>query len=286
MSKVFFIAEAGKNFIDNDWKLVVPRMEFGHYLDNAKKLADIAKKAEANAVKFQVHNFEDEYELRDGSRWKWIEFNFKIYDKTAFWDKLKEYCDKIGIELMITSMSKFAAIQVENLISRWKVGSASVTDYNLLEYIANRNKKVKKPVILSTGMSTQKQVETALDILKDCDVSLLYCKSIYPCPMEKIDFKVMENMKMFGKEVGFSDHTVEVTTPMLAALNGASIIEKHFTLDKNALGSPDHKFSLDPNELKFAVKLVREYEQLDSLTAVIRPSEEEVKLWKVFRKYE
>jgi N,N'-diacetyllegionaminate synthase len=163
-----------------------------------------------------------------------------------------------------------AAEKVKDLVARWKVGSGNTTDEVLLKFLG----ETKKPVIISTGMSTQKEIAKAIDLIGVQNAKALYCRSIYPCPLSKINFNLMKSFD------GFSDHTVEITTPMWATLMGAKIIEKHFTLNKQAFG-PDHSFSLNPEELKICIKLVRDYE--DAMNPVIVPDEEEIKLLKVFR---
>mgnify|MGYP004417314288 CR=1 FL=1 len=275
MPKVFVVAEAGKNFIDHDWKQGA--MTIPYYVERAVALIKVAKKAGADAVKFQTHVFEDEQHFRGRARHDWIKFNESITPR-SFWGELKRQCDYYGIEFMTTPMSRLAAIKVNDLVTRWKVGSGNVTDKLLLEYIASTD----KPVILSTGMSSLLQIIDAISILKRNELSLLYCKSIYPCSLDKIDFKMISVMKhYFGYPVGFSDHTVEITTPARAVVNGAIIVEKHFTLDKSAFG-PDHSFSLEPDELKSSIQLVRDYQYFEGL--LIFPDEEELKYWKNFRK--
>jgi sialic acid synthase SpsE len=280
MSKVFFVAEAGKNFIDVEWKGTAIPHPVEYYLENAKKLALAAKEAGADAVKFQTHVFDDEQHLRSEARYEWIQFNESITPYHEFWKPLRAYCDEIGIEFMTTPMSKLAAQKVEDLVKRWKVGSGNVTDHGLLKYLVSTG----KPIILSTGMSTQKQITDALEILFPAwdRLTLLYCKSIYPCPLERVDFSMVGKMKeRFKLPVGFSDHTVEVTTPAKALVAGATIVEKHFTLDKNAVG-PDHNFALTSEELAFSIKLLREYEQVPE--PIIVPDDDEIAYWKNFRK--
>ena len=224
----------------------------------------------------------DEKMFREESRHSWISRNENLTPLKEFWIPLKEYCDSIGIEFMTTPMSRLAAEKVRDLVKRWKIGSGSATDNSLLDFINDD----KKPVILSTGMSTQKQVDEALKRLNNVSVSLLYCKSLYPCPVEKINWYVMDSMRrVYKRPIGFSDHTVEITTPMHAVIKGeAVIIEKHFTIDKTSWG-PDHKFSLNPDELKLAIGLVRDYEQYgEDENILIIPDEEEIKLWRTFRK--
>lgn len=271
MSKVFFIAEAGKNFIDHDWK--EKQFTIPYYLERAQMLVRAAKKAGADAVKFQCHVFEDEAAFRGVHRHDWIKFNESITTE-GFWKELKAYCDSLEIEFMCTPMSKMAAEKINPFVKRWKVGSGNVTDMELLKFMA----ETKKPVILSTGMSTQIEVGIATHILKDNELSLLYCKSIYPCPSEQVNLAMIQRLKDVGKVVGFSDHTTDITMPMKATIRGAEIIEKHFTLCKEDVG-PDHKFSLEPHELTWAIKLVRDYERYDNLgDVVLWPEEDEIRL--------
>ena len=269
--KPFIIAEAGKNFIDHDWKKGAKTVPY--YAERAIALIKVAKQAGADAVKFQTHVFEDEQLMRSEKRYDWIKFNESI-TPFSFWKELRDCCDRIGIEFMTTPMSKMAAERMDTFVKRWKIGSGNVTDIELLKYVAS----TKKPVILSTGMSTQKQVEDAIDILKDSDLSLLYCKSIYPCPIMKVDFTKIKTMQdYFHFPVGFSDHTTLTYTSEIAIKYGATIIEKHFTMDKNAVG-PDHRFSLSPDELIYYVSLAKSYGD------IIIPDLEETAYWKDFRK--
>jgi sialic acid synthase SpsE len=265
------IAECGKNFIDNNWQ--EENKGTFYYLQNAKKLAREAKKAGADIVKFQTHCFEDEQYKRSKERHEWIKFNEIITPYFEFWKPLKEYCDELGIEFLITSMSKSAAIKINDFVNRWKVSSADIVDMDLLEYL----KSTGKPIILSTGMSTKEQIDKAVAFLGDQIQYINYCVSLYPCPIYKIDFEKMVLMKsMYGDKIGFSDHSLNVEIPALAIRAGAKIVEKHFTLDRNAFG-PDHKCSLLPDEFKQMVDLCR-LAETDG-----ESFEEEKKLWTSFR---
>jgi len=285
-NKIAIIAEAGKNFIDFKWQDSKPEDLVEICFFNALKLASAAKKAGADIVKFQTHVLEDEKEFRDKSRWDWIKFNEEVTPLNKFWEPLKEFCDAIGIELLTTPMSKLAAQKINHLVKRWKIGSGNVTDIKLFEFIA----RTKKPVILSTGMSTQKQVEKALKILKNNEITLTYCKSIYPCPVDKIDIGIITKIgnhfkRTFKnvKKIGFSDHTMEITTPLKVMVEtNIDLVEKHFTLNKEAHG-PDHFFSLEPDEFKKMVRLIRDYEDVEP-PILFYPEEEEIKLWDKFRK--
>ena len=244
---VFVIAEAGKNFITLD-----PFFHSENYLDNAKGLAAAAKLLGCNAIKFQTHVFEDESKFRSKERWNWIKKNEELTPYTKFWVPLKKYCDEIGIMFMTTPMSRMAANKINDLVYLYKIGSGNVTDFDLLDCIA----KTRKPVILSTGMSTEKQIDEAVKILSLNELALLHCVSIYPCPVEKLNLATIEYLqKKYQKVTGFSDHSKNVETPKLAIQLGARIIEKHFTLDNNAWG-PDHRMSMSIQDFKEMMKII------------------------------
>jgi len=256
------IAEIGKNFLDKDGV-------------NADLVIDLIKKAKdsgATVAKFQTHVFKDEKLKRSPDRYDWIKFN-EQNTPLSFWDSVKKICDNNDIEFMTTPMSKLAAIKVNDFVSRWKVSSADITDFDLLGYL----KETKKPIILSTGMSTDWQIKKAVDFLGDQIEYINYCVSLYPCPIYKINLiKILELMNSYNLPVGFSDHSLSVEVPVLAVRMQVCAIEKHFTLDRSAFG-PDHKVSLLPDEFKTMVGLCRlAEEQGESF-------EEEQKYWKNFR---
>jgi len=173
-------------------------------------------------------------------------------------------------------MSKQAAIKVGNFVSKWKVGSADIVDFELLEYL----KSTGKPIIISTGMSTKEQIERAVYFLGNQIQIIMYCISIYPTPIYKINLTNL--VKLSGRykiPVGFSDHSLSVEVPALAVRMGAVAIEKHFTLDRNNWG-PDHKVSLLPEEFKQMVNLCKLAETEDE------SFEEEKEHWRNFRKNE
>lgn len=267
------IAEAGKNFITSEKDESV--------YQEATNLVDFAKEAGADIVKFQTHRF-DEIKMRDRSRRKWIERNIRLTPFAEFWLPLKEYCDSVGIEFLSTPMSLNAAKMIDVLVKRWKIGSGNIGDYPLLEFVAGTG----KPVILSSGMSTLKELEKGLSIIKtinpNCDLTLLHCVSEYPCPEEHANLSLIQKYKeMFGIRVGYSDHTMSLIIPALAVVHGAEVIEKHFTIDKDYWG-PDHKISLDFREFRKMVENVRTAEvSIGTGEKVI--SQEENRLRKIFR---
>jgi len=246
--------------------------------------------AGADMVKFQIHAFEDEQFKRDKSRYDWIQFNENLTPVTTFWKPLAEYVKSLGMPFITTPMSYVAARAVNDLVDVWKVGSADLTDFQLLKYIA----KTGKPTIISTGMSTASEVKAAVNFLQhgevlrftDVDFAILHCVSIYPCPPDKINLATIEWLKQFDKPVGFSDHTTLTETPAVAVRRyGARIIEKHFTLDPNGYG-PDHKFALTTKRFTEMVEKIRVAE-LDiyghgDYEKIIYPSEQEG--WKTWRR--
>ena len=251
--RVLVIAEAGKNFIINE------RPRGSMILDEAKNLARVAKESGADAVKYQTHVFEDEGPRRDPVRHEWIKKNEQLTPYDKFWKPLKEYCDSIGILFMTTPMSPLAAAKIQDLVTVWKVGSGNTTDWELLKFLI----ETKKPIILSTGMSTAEEVEQAYNFLYTAaaDFALTHCTSIYPCPVNKLNLNVMRHwLNNYNVPIGLSDHSLSVTIPSLAVQLGATIIEKHFTIDKGSWG-PDHKISLEASEFQEMVEYVREAEE-------------------------
>jgi sialic acid synthase SpsE len=239
--KIFIIAEAGKNFIYKD------PITIREALERAKALALRAKECGASAVKYQTHVFLDEQNKRSSKRNAWIIKNETLTPLDLFWIPLKEYCDEIGIEFMTTPMSMMAAVKINSLVKRWKIGSADITDFELLSYLVS----TKKPIIMSTGMSTLDQIDEAVKYLQKnkADFSLLHCVSIYPCPPESVNLLTIPFLATrYGVPVGFSDHSLSLSIPVQAVKLGARVIEKHFTLDRDCPVGPDHKASLEPSE--------------------------------------
>jgi sialic acid synthase SpsE len=267
-TKVEIIADIGKNFIDSSDK----KQTIEDALTRAKRLAFWAKQSGVDVAKFQVHILEDEKRKRSKNRWQWIKQNEDL-TPFLFWEELKEYCDYLNIKFLITPMSELAARKVDPLVGRWKVGSADITDFDLLGFL----KETGKPIIVSTGMSTLEEIDKVVEFLGSQIQYLNYCVSIYPCPVYKIDLgKVISLKQKYKLPVGFSDHSLSVEIPALAVRVGAEAIEKHFTLDRNGFG-PDHKVSLLPEEFKKMVELCRLAEKDGE------SFEEEKLYWKNFR---
>lgn len=255
-SPVFIIAEAGSNH-DGD-------------LDQAKGLIDVAVEAGADAVKFQTFTADkiaartddeimvlgDEYDTADN-----LYDLYKGLELPREWqEELRDYAGEKGIIFLSTPFDYEAVDQLDKLdMPAFKVASYECVDIPFLRYIARKG----KPILLSTGMANLGEIEEALEAIYNegnRQVALLHCGISYPMPVEDVNLAAMDTMRQaFQLPVGYSDHTLGITVPISAAARGARVIEKHFTLDRNLPG-PDHKFALEPDELKAMVVGIREAE--------------------------
>lgn len=253
---IYIIAEAGVNHNGK--------------LDLALKLCDAAKDAGVDAVKFQTWKTENivtasarqaAYQTantgKEESQYDMLKNLELSYDHFRC---IQDYCKKIGIDFLSTPDEEESLQFLVSLgLPFIKVGSGEVTNIPYLRKIGT----CKKPVILSTGMSTLAQVATAYDTLLKAgaaEVSLLHCTTNYPCPMDEVNLQAMVTLRnAFKCKVGYSDHTMGTEIPVAAAALGAEIIEKHYTLDRTMDG-PDHKASLEPAELKLMVQQIRNIE--------------------------
>ena len=174
---------------------------------------------------------------------------------------LKEYCDEVGIKFLSTPFDHKSIDFLKKLdIDIFKIPSGEITNLNYLQEVA----KIGKNVILSTGMSTISEIANAVSVLRDflddSQISILHCTTEYPAPFEEVNLNVIKTLKStFGLNVGYSDHTKGIEASIAAVTLGAKIIEKHFTLDNKMIG-PDHKASLEPNELKAMISSIRNIE--------------------------
>ena len=241
-NRVKIIAEAGLNHNGN--------------FKNVIRLIDIANDAEADYVKFQLFNT-DQF-INGNFKHKNINFKklFNRFKSLEFplekWKKAVRYAEKVGIKIFFSIFDIQSINYLEKLKIRIiKIPSGEINNFDLLKKV---NKK-KYKIILSTGMSTLKEIKKALSYLNKCEVVLLHCVSEYPTLSPNLNnIKILE--KKFNKKVGYSDHTSDIITPALSVIIGANYIEKHFTYDKKQkIG--DHSFSLDPKELKEMVKNIR-----------------------------
>ncbi len=249
---VFIIAEAGVNH-NGELKL-------------AKKLVDAAKKAGADAVKFQAFKA-DELVTKSApaAKYQRARSQYEMLKKLELSEKqfkqLSAYCRKKKIIFLATPFSLRAAIFLNRLsIKIFKISSGDLTDLPFLADIAH----FKKPIILSTGMADLAEVKEAVKTILTAgnkSLALLHCTSNYPTKYEDVNLKGMATLKRtFDLIVGYSDHTPGIEIALAAVANGAKIIEKHFTLDKKLPG-PDHQASLEPKEFVAMVKGIRHIEQ-------------------------
>src|SRR3990167_6385684 len=249
------IAEIGKGFIDVPEEQTPKELLF-----KAKLLVLEAKEAGANTTKFQCHVFEDEQTKRSEKRYEWIKRNERG-TPYEFWKPLAEFCKANDMSFLVTGMSKMACEKINDLVDRFKVGSGDVTDLEMLRYIA----ETKKPVILSTGMSTMPEVMRALDVLTShgSKITLMHCISMYPTNEKRLNLNTINFFKKGfpNFKIGFSDHSLSLFAPCLAVAMGCEVIEKHLTLDRNAWG-PDHKVSLIPKEFAKMVSEIRRTEHI------------------------
>lgn len=277
--RVVIIAEAGVNHNGS--------------LELAKRLAEQARNAGADYVKFQTFKAEKlvtldarkaDYQIENTGH---ADSQFDMLKKLELtyddFRELKQYCDKIGISFLSTPFDSDSMDFLGELgIDFFKIPSGEVTNLPYLERIAAAG----LPVVLSTGMCTVEEIEAAVNILKNksCkDISILHCTTEYPAPVEECNLNVIETLKRrFNVRVGYSDHTEGILVPVVAVARGARIIEKHFTLDRNMEG-PDHRASIEPQELKEMVEKIRLVEKILGSDEK-KPTESEIRNIGVARK--
>lgn len=233
--------------------------------------------AKADAVKFQIFKAEKLYSkntpnissLKDQNVFELIR---NIETPREWIGELADYCRDSNIIFLATPFD-FEAVDILNEYSlAFKVASFEIVDLELIKYASQKG----KPMIMSTGMATQSEIEDAVKTVNETgnpDVVLLHCTSMYPSPEEIINLKVIKTMKnVFDVPIGFSDHTTGIHIPLAAVVTGACIIEKHYTLDRTMKG-PDHSFALEPNELKNMVSNIRDYESAQGDGEIKGPSD-------------
>lgn len=273
MKKVYIIAEAGVNH-NGDLKL-------------AHCLVDAAKAAGADAVKFQTFKAERlvsktaqkaEYQKKTTSSG---ESQFDMIKRLELspesFRSIADHCRDIGIEFLSTAFDEESIILLHSIgMSVWKVPSGEITNLPYLRAIASNN----EPIIMSTGMCTLGEIEAAVDAIEAEGVArdlitLLHCTTEYPAPIPDVNLLAMVSIgNVFKMAYGYSDHTEGIVIPIAAVAMGATIIEKHFTLNRNLEG-PDHKASLEPDELASMVHGIRAVETAMG-DGVKRPTESEM----------
>ena len=257
MGHIFIIAEAGDNHNGN--------------LELAFQLVDKAAQAGADCVKFQTFVTEEviskraekaEYQKEstgaDESQYEMVKKLELSFDNFRL---LQQYAKEKGLTFLSTPFD-IPSVDFLNSIAIpcFKIPSGEITNLPYLIRIAQTG----RDIILSTGMAEIEEIEAAIRALRENgagEISLLHCNTEYPTPMEDVNLRAMLTLKeKFGVRVGYSDHTKGIEVPIAAAAMGAEIIEKHFTLDHNMEG-PDHKASLEPDELKAMVEGIRNIEK-------------------------
>ena len=254
MKKILIIAEAGVNH-NGSMKL-------------AKKLVDAAKSSGADIVKFQKFKAETlatsfapkaKYQIVKNKKENQFNMLRKLELSEKNHIKLKKYCKKKNIEFLSSGFDITDILFLKNLnLKRYKIPSGEITNYFYLKKIAS----LKKNAILSTGMSTIKEIKDAVNILKknglkNNNITLLHCTTDYPAHAKDLNLRAIITLKeKFKLEVGYSDHSLGTDTALVAVGLGAKVIEKHITLNRKYLG-PDHRSSLEPKKFKEMVNKIR-----------------------------
>ncbi|MYL69832.1 N-acetylneuraminate synthase [Halobacillus litoralis] len=275
---VFIIAEAGVNH--------------NGCLQTAKKLVDKAKESGADCIKFQTFVSKN-LASKNAKKAKYQKTSNADEEQLSMLEKLElsfeeflelyDYCHSKEIKFLSTGFDFDSIDFLDSLgMDTWKVPSGELTNLPYLEKVSS----LGKPVILSTGMATMKDIQDATKVLLDNnvnDLTILHCTTEYPTPFEEVNLRAMLTLKeTFNVPVGYSDHTMGIEVPIAAVSLGAKVIEKHFTLDRNMEG-PDHNASLEPEELKAMVQSIRNIEVAMG-TGTKAPSPSEMKNMSVARK--
>lgn len=281
VSKVFIIAEAGVNHNGS--------------IDLAKKLIDAAADAGADAVKFQTFKADRlatklahkaDYQKSNTSV---NESQYEMLKKLELDEDMHkaiiEHCKQKQIMFLSSAFDKESVDMLNNFgMTIFKIPSGEITNLPYLKHVGG----LKKPIILSSGMSDLGDIKNALDVLIECGVSkdqltVLHATTEYPCPIQEVNISAMQTIcANFGVKVGYSDHTNGIEVSIAAVALGACVIEKHFTLDQTMEG-PDHKASLEPHEFKSMVRAIRNIEKALG-DGIKKPSESEIKNMAITRK--
>lgn len=275
----FVIAEAGVNH-NGDMSL-------------AKKMVDVAAAVGVDCIKFQTFRAESlvsktaakaDYQIENtGASESQLDMIRKLELSYDNFRQLQHYCAQKDILFLSTPFDLESIDFLESIgIPFWKIPSGEITNYPYLVRIA----KIGQDIVLSTGMSELSEISAAVKLLREngCGkITLLHCNTEYPTPFEDVNLSAIRHLRQeFGLDVGYSDHTCGIEISIAAAAMGACIIEKHFTLDKNMPG-PDHKASLNPEELAEMVRSIRNVEKAMG-DGKKRPSPSELKNKDIARK--
>ena len=281
------IVISGREISENHKPYVIAEISANHNgsIERAKQSIEMAAKAGVDAIKIQTYNADtmtidcdsDDFIVK-GGLWN----GYKLYDlyneaQTPYdWHKeLFDFASKVGVTLFSTPFDESAVDLLESLKApAYKIASFELTDLPLISYVA----KLKKPMLMSTGMASQDEISEALECARSagCNSLLLFhCISSYPAPIEQANLRSIQKLKReFGITVGLSDHTIGNVAATTAVALGASAIEKHFTISRSDKG-PDSEFSIEPDELKDLVKEVNEAWLSLGRDELIRPKSED-----------
>ena len=261
--------------LENDGVYIIAELSANHNgsLQVALDTIKAAKEIGANAIKLQTYTADtmtlesqkDDFMIKGGTLWDGSSLHDLYKEAYTPWEwheELFTYARKIGIDIFSSPFDKSAVDFLEGFNpSAYKIASFEITDYELVRYVASKN----KPIIISTGIASYEEIQDVVNICKEVGndkIVLLKCTSAYPAPIEEANLSMIPQLKKdFDVEVGFSDHTLGVIAPVIATSLGAKIIEKHFILDKN-IGGADCEFSLDKQEFALLVNEVRKTQSL------------------------
>ena len=256
----------------------------GHKLENALASVRAAKAAGADAIKIQTYTADtitldcntQDFQVKSGTIWDGVTLH-QLYEQAYTpWEWHKAIFDeakRIGIDCFSTPFDKTAVDFLNELGNPiYKIASFEITDIPLIEYAASKH----KPMVISTGIATPDDIQAALDACRKVgndDITLLHCVSSYPAPLESVHLRTMMDMaERYGVRVGLSDHTMGSDVAIAAVAMGATMIEKHFILDR-AIGGPDASFSMEPNDFAAMVHSIRNVEKaLGTVTYKLDPS--------------
>ena len=271
----FVIAEAGSNHNGD--------------LNTAKELIDVAAAAGADAVKFQTFRAEELY-VEESGEVEYLDDERPIYDIIEDMEmpydwipKLHEYCRESGIYFMSTPFDERSVDELAEFVPAWKVASYTSSHHPFLRSLT----ETEKPIVMSTGVHELPEIREAVDVLRNAGAGklvLLQCVAAYPTPLEEINVRAVRTlMNEFDTLSGLSDHTLDpVVAPTAAVALGASVVEKHITLDKGMEG-PDHEFALEPDELNTMISAIRQTESALG-TGSIERSDVETELYEKARR--
>ena len=244
----------------------------GHKLENALASVRAAKAAGADAIKIQTYTADTitldcdkpDFQVNTGTMWDGVTLHQLYQQAYTPWEWHQAIFDeakRVGIDCFSTPFDKTAVDLLEQLGNPiYKIASFEITDIPLIEYAASKH----KPMVISTGIATPEDIEMALDACRRVgneDVTLLHCVSAYPAPMELVNLRTMVDMAArYGVRVGLSDHTMGSDVAIAAVALGATMVEKHFILDRS-IGGPDAAFSMQKDEFEVMIKSIRNTEK-------------------------